>query len=52
MGMSRAMPTSKQGSAMLSPLVGMQGFITLEEERDQVQSGDPVDFIPVGSLAG
>ncbi|MGH6940599.1 molybdopterin molybdotransferase MoeA, partial [Hypericibacter sp.] len=50
-GLSVATPTPKQGAAMLSPLVQMQGFITLEEERDQVRRGDLVDFIPLGFWA-
>ncbi|HWA42528.1 MAG TPA: gephyrin-like molybdotransferase Glp [Hypericibacter adhaerens] len=50
-GISRAVPTPKQGSAMLSPLVGMQGFIALEEAREEVKPGEPVDFIPIGPVA-
>jgi molybdopterin biosynthesis enzyme len=36
---------------MLSPLVGMQGFIALEEAREEVKPGEPVDFIPIGPVA-
>jgi hypothetical protein len=46
------MTTPKQGATAISSPFQMQGFIALEEEREEIRPGDLVDFIPVAPLAG
>jgi MoeA C-terminal region (domain IV) len=46
-GKSVVVPRERQGTAMLSTLMGGDGFMVLDEDRDIVLPGELVDFIPL-----
>jgi MoeA C-terminal region (domain IV) len=49
-GQCIVVPSDKQGTAMLSTLTGSDGFIVLEEDRQFVRWGEPVDFLPMQGI--
>ena len=44
---STVAPSARQGTAMLSALTQGDGFIVLDEDREVVRPGEPVDFLPL-----
>jgi len=46
-GRTTVAPSARQGTAMLSALTRSDGFIVLDEDREVVQLGESVDFLPM-----
>jgi len=51
-GPSVVVPIARQGAAMFSKIAQTQGFIVLDEDREEVRPGDVVEFIPLPSILG
>jgi molybdopterin biosynthesis enzyme len=47
-----AVAQEKQGSAMLSTFAASSGFIMIAEERERIEPGDLVTFLPLDGLCG
>jgi molybdopterin molybdotransferase len=47
-GFLEAMPTHKQGSAMMESLAQADGFVIVPEQRDSIEAGETVDVLLMG----
>jgi molybdopterin biosynthesis enzyme len=47
-----AVAQQKQGSAMLSTFAASTGFTMIAEERERIEPGDLVTFLPLDGLCG
>jgi molybdopterin molybdotransferase len=51
-GPSVVVPSTRQGAGMFSAITETQGFIVLDEKRQEIKPGDVVEFITFQSILG